>query len=117
MSTRVLVVTTRTAFAEALSVALRASDLDYVGARGGDEAARALAEDAMPAAVVVDLKSAPGDPSTLCDAVRARDEGAQVPIIFCGTGEEEIKSTTDALIVGGDGFFQMPVEAGKVVAK
>jgi hypothetical protein len=117
VSTRVLVVTSRTAFAEALSVALRASDLDYVGARRIDDALRVLEDERMPAAVIVDLVSAPADPEQICDAVRAKEAGAQVPVIFCGTGNESIKSTTDALIVGGDGYFGLPVEAQRVVAK
>jgi hypothetical protein len=114
------VVSARTNFAEALSVGLRASDLDYVGARRMDEALAVLAEDPMPSAVVVDLLSVPSGASgasDLCDAVRARDEGAQVPVIFGGSGKEEIKSTTDALLVGGDAYFQMPITVAKVVAK
>lgn len=116
MTVRVLVVTSRTAFAEALSVALRASDLDYVRARHAANAMAAVQEE-LPGAVIVDLTSPIGPLQPLTDAVRAGPQGADVPIIFCGDGNQDIKSTTDALIAGGDGFFLLPAEAQRVVAK
>ncbi|MCC7069919.1 MAG: hypothetical protein IT383_01270 [Deltaproteobacteria bacterium] len=116
MAVRVLVVTSRTAFAEALSVALRASDLDYVGARRGTDAVTAVQDD-LPGAVIIDLTSPIGALQPITDAVRAGPQGADVPIIFCGDGNQGIKSTTDALIAGGDGFFLLPAEAQRVVAK
>ena len=59
MTVRVLVVTSRTAFAEALSVALRASDLDYVRARRAADAITAVQEE-LPGAVIIDLTSPVG---------------------------------------------------------
>ena len=113
---RVLVVTSRTGFAEALSVALRASDLDFVGARRTADAVRTI-EDDLPGAVIVDLLSPLGSQEPITAAVRARPQGADVPIIFCGDGRQAIKSTTDSLIAGGDGYFNLPAEAQRVVAK
>jgi hypothetical protein len=122
MTARMLVVTTRTAFAEPLSVALRASDLDYVGARALDAAIAFVRNEELPGALVVDLTSVvtddvAGSLAVLCDALRAREGGDGVPIIFCGSGQEAVRSTTDALMFGGDGYFQLPLEVGKVVAK
>ncbi|MBI1948622.1 MAG: hypothetical protein HYS27_23245 [Deltaproteobacteria bacterium] len=116
MAVRVLVVTSRTAFAEALSVALRASDLDYVGARRTADAIVSIGGE-LPGAVIVDLVSPIGALEPITDAVRAQRSGADVPVIFCGDGTQAIKSTTDSLIVGGDGFFLLPAEAQRVVAK
>lgn len=116
MTVRVLVVTSRTAFAEAMSVALRASDLDYLGARRTADAIAAIGEE-LPDAIIVDLVSPIGALEPITNAVRAGQHGADVPIIFCGDGTQAIKSTTDSLIAGGDGFFLLPAEAQRVVAK
>ena len=81
MAVRVLVVTSRTAFAEALSVALRASDLDFASARRAADAVRAVEEE-LPGAVIVDLLSNLGTLEPVTAAVRAKPQGADVPIIF-----------------------------------
>jgi hypothetical protein len=51
-----------------------------------------------------------------CDALRAGPGRADVPIVFVGDGSV-VGSTADALAVGGDAFFALPVDAGRIVAK
>jgi hypothetical protein len=61
--------------------------------------------------------TATDDPSDLCDLLRSIESAASIPILFIGTGAEEVRSTSDALVVGGDGYFQLPIEAARVLAK
>ena len=72
---------------------------------------------APPAGVIIDLLTVDEDAADVCDRLRDAPGGASVPILFIGTGAEGVRSTTDALIAGGDGFFQVPVEAARVTAK
>ncbi|MDP2339354.1 MAG: DUF4388 domain-containing protein [Deltaproteobacteria bacterium] len=71
----------------------------------------------VPAGVVIDLLTIDDDATELCVKIRERPDAESIPILFIGTGQEGIRSTTDALVAGGDGFFQLPVEAPRVVAK
>ena len=116
MSARVLVVTRRVAFLEPLSTALRSADLEAAAAGTGQEALATL--DALsPVGVVVDLMTLDTEATQLCEQIRSRENTSAVPVLFVGTGAESIRSTTDALIAGGDGFFQLPLEAHRIVAK
>ncbi len=75
------------------------------------------AEGVTPVGIIIDLIAIHDDPTDICDALRATPSAASIPVLFLGTGEEAVRSTTDALIAGGDGYFQLPVEASRVTAK
>lgn len=53
----------------------------------------------------------------LCEELRNTAEGAIVPLIFIGTGAEEVKSASDALARGGDYYFCQPLNLARVLAK
>lgn len=114
----VLLLSERQAFLDPLSQAFSAAGLVIVVARDIEAAAAAFAGDHGPAGVVIDLLTVDDDDAgDICDRLRDAPGAASIPILFIGTGEGAIASTTDALIAGGDGYFQIPVEAGRVTAK
>ena len=118
-SARVLLLSRRVAFLEPLTQAFEKAGIDVKNAGDAVEGAAVFLDEslAVPAGAVVDLLTVDDDASDLCARVRERKDAESVPILFIGTGQESIRSTTDALIAGGDGFFQLPVEAPRVVAK
>ena len=117
MSTRVLVVSARATFIEALLVGLQTSGLDCVATGRVEEAISLLAKGPMPSAVIVDLLSIPIGAAHICHAVRTGAEGEQVAVLLGGTGAQDIRSITDALVAGGDAYFQMPISVAKVIEK
>jgi hypothetical protein len=69
--------------------------------------------------IVVDVDALAGHRAAAevwCDALRAGPGRADVPIVFVGDGSV-VGSVADALAVGGDAFFALPVDAGRIVAK
>lgn len=119
LTSRVLLLSRRTAFIEPLLQAFEKAGVTVVCGIDADEAHTLFGDPAhdVPAGAVIDLLSIDDDIEDLCGRLRERKEAESVPILFIGTGQESIRSTTDALIAGGDGFFQLPVEAPRVVAK
>ena len=81
-----------------------------------EDAIDALAN-SPPEIVLVQLYAGGGSGVTLAEQVRQRPDGAIVPIIFVGTGSEMVTSVSDALAVGGDYYFQHPLDMQKVIAK
>ncbi|MEZ4270661.1 MAG: DUF4388 domain-containing protein [Myxococcota bacterium] len=53
----------------------------------------------------------------VCQEIRDKPDGAIVPVLFIGTGAEEIRSPAHALAQGGDFYFQHPVDMERVLAK
>ena len=114
----VLLLSGRPAFLDPLSQAFSAAGLVVLVARDASSAVAAFQRTSgAPAGVILDLLTIDDDAAAVTDALREEPAAASVPVLFIGTGAESIRSTTDALIAGGDGFFQVPVEAGRVVAK
>jgi hypothetical protein len=114
----VLLLSGRPAFLDPLSQAFSAAGLTVHVARDQDAAVSAfVGRDGIPSGVIVDLLTIDDGAANVCAVLREAPAAASVPVLFIGTGAESIRSTTDALIAGGDGFFQVPVEAGRVVAK
>ena len=114
----VLLLSGRPAFLDPLSQAFSAAGLVVLVARDAAAAVVAFQGRAgIPAGVIIDLLTIDDGADDLTTALREEPAAASVPVLFIGTGAESIRSTTDALIAGGDGFFQLPVEAGRVVAK
>jgi DNA-binding response OmpR family regulator len=52
-----------------------------------------------------------------CEKIRDNPDGAIVPILFIGTGAEEITTPSGALARGADYFFKHPLDLSKVLAK
>ena len=115
---RVLLLSRRAELADALEVALSFAGMAFVGA-GELEAAASVFRDPeeRPGGVLVDLRDFAAEANEVCDALRAAGCGDDAPILLIGPPDGEIASTADALMAGGDGFFPLPVEAGRVLAK
>jgi len=113
----VLLLSGRPAFLDPLSQAFSAAGLIVVFARDVHAAAAAFNAERVPAGVIIDLLTVDDDPAELCDRLRDTPAAASIPILFIGTGKEAVRSTTDALIAGGDAFFQLPIEAARITAK
>ncbi len=116
---RVLLLSRREAFRAPLQQAFELAGIAVVVAVDVDTAGPVFADlkRPVPVGVVVDLLSIDSDAAGLCLTVHARPEAASTPVLFIGTGHESIRSTADALSMGGDGFFSLPVDASRVVAK
>ncbi len=114
----VLLLSGRPAFLDPLSQAFSAAGLTVDVARDQDAAVAAfVGKGGIPSGVIIDLLTIDDDAANVCGVLRDAPAAASVPVLFIGTGAESIRSTTDALIAGGDGFFQLPIEAGRIVAK
>lgn len=114
----VLLVSGRPAFLDPLSQAFSAAGLTVIVARDALVSTAAFnGNRPPPAGVIIDLLTVDEDASDVCDRLRDAPGAASIPILFIGTGAEGVRSTTDALMAGGDGFFQLPVEAARVTAK
>lgn len=99
----------------ALSSALTAAGYDVRTVTSGqavDDFGRST-----PELMFIQLNEGGGTGVTIAEQIRQRADGALVPILFVGTGQEMITSVSDALAVGGDFFFQHPLEHEKVLAK
>ncbi|MBI5508853.1 MAG: DUF4388 domain-containing protein [Deltaproteobacteria bacterium] len=53
----------------------------------------------------------------ICQGIRDNPDGAIVPVILVGSGQEAVRSPSDALTQGGDYYFSTPLEMNKVLAK
>ena len=49
--------------------------------------------------------------------IRQDPDGATIPILFFGTGAEEVSGNSDAHRKGGDCYFEHPINIGEVVKK
>src|ERR1700690_4391877 len=72
---------------------------------------------ATPELMFIQLNEGGGTGVTIAEQIRQRPDGALVPILFVGSGQEMITSVSDALAVGGDYYFQHPLDLEKVQAK
>lgn len=119
MSKRILVVEHDEATLEALGLAFRRAGLEPVSA---PDAATALVRfrEATPSAVLIAV--GPGQETTsLVTELRKERDGAIIPVLFMGEAhlDDEVRSPSDALAVGGDYFFKLPTDldylAGRVL--
>ena len=69
----------------------------------------------LPELVFLNLNKS--DALAYCEGIREHPEGAIVPIIFVGTGAEQVGSPSDALTQGGDYYFSVPLNEGQILAK
>lgn len=82
-----------------------------------DDAALSAFDDSTPELIFISLSGGGGAGVTLTEQIRQRPDGALVPILFVGTGQEMITSVSDALAVGGDYYFQHTLDLEQVTAK
>jgi DNA-binding response OmpR family regulator len=94
----------------ALEVARRLAGMASGSATGG-------ATGGAIGGVIVDVAAIDDLGSALCDELRAAPGAADAPIVFVGDGHGVIASLADALGVGGDAWFLLPVDARILVAK
>lgn len=111
MAKPILVVEHEEAVLSALTRALEKAGLSVVVARDRAAALERFAE-IKPAAVMIAVELAGSGGNEICSAIRARRDGTGVPILFLGTGasKDRIRSTGEALGVGGDYFFRRPLD-------
>ncbi len=72
-------------------------------------------EKLLPELIFISLLS-PGALIT-CEGIREHLEGAIVPIIFVGDGNQEISTAAGALAHGGDFYLPLPLQVDKAVRK
>ncbi len=83
------------------------------------DAASALAEfdGNRPDLVIVSLTLPDDGGREVCRGIRMRPLGALVPILFLGTGREEVRGVADAIAAGADHFFRKPDGIGELLGK
>lgn len=70
-----------------------------------------------PDLVIISL-TLPGDAGReVCRGIRMRPLGALVPILFLGTGREEVRNVSEAIAAGADHFFRKPDALADLLAK
>ncbi|MBN2358319.1 MAG: response regulator transcription factor, partial [Deltaproteobacteria bacterium] len=112
----VLVVSADTEVARILATALELESLDVSIENSAEKAAEHFRE--IPTQlVIIDLGSLESAGVDLCASIRALAEGATVPLIFVGTGREQVTSLAEALVAGADYFFRRPIEAARIVGR
>lgn len=111
----VLLLSRRRRFLDPLIETLSATGLDVVVAEAAADGADAWST-LTPLGAIVDLLSVSA-PVDACATIRDLPAAAGIPILFVGSGAEEVRSTNDAVFVGGDAYFQLPVETARIVAK
>jgi hypothetical protein len=111
----VLLLSRRRRFLDPLIEALSSTGLDVVVGETAADAAHGWTGLA-PLGAIVDLLSV-ATPVETCGTLRDVPAAATIPIVLVGSGAEDVRSTNDAVFVGGDAYFQVPVEAARVVAK
>ena len=86
--------------------------LNQVGLEGIEaadgEQALALFQSAAPDLIMMDVEMPNMDGFSACQAIRARDSGATVPIIMV-TGSDDIEAVTHAYEVGATDFVSKPI--------
>lgn len=98
---------------EPVDAALRETGYDVVRRRQGD--AQETFSQTQTDLVFIDLRLPAA--VEVCEGIREDPDGAIVPIIFIGTGDEAVQSPADALSHGGDFFFRHPVHVESVLTK
>ena len=81
--------------------------LDAIEAADGEQAL-ALFQSAAPDLIMMDVEMPKMDGFSACDAIRALDNGATVPIIMV-TGGDDIEAVTHAYEVGATDFVSKPI--------
>ncbi len=103
---------------QALAPLSRALDAAGYDVKTGDATSAIDAFGTVPPELIfIQLAAGGGTAVTLAEQIRQRPDGALVPILFVGSGQEMITSVSDALAVGGDYYFQHPLDLEKVQAK
>ena len=68
----------------------------------------ALFDDERPDMVVISLTLPESGGPIACRRIRGRPLGTLVPILYVGTGAEDIRNASDAIAAGADHFFEKP---------
>ncbi|MSP71428.1 MAG: response regulator [Myxococcales bacterium] len=65
-------------------------------------------DERRPDLVVISLTLPDDGGREICRAIRTRPLGALVPILFLGTGREDVRSVSEAIAAGADHYFRKP---------
>jgi CheY-like chemotaxis protein len=103
-------------FANSLSDAIQQAGWGTVVISNGQVALESIQE-SPPSLVILSLQIDNNRGVELCHAIREVPGGELVPILLIGTGEEGVKNFGDALVEGGDYYFQKPVVVDKLISK
>ncbi|MBW1807729.1 MAG: response regulator transcription factor, partial [Deltaproteobacteria bacterium] len=93
----------------------RAGWLSVVYSTGKEALSCFLAD--QPALVVLDLQIDDSHGVELCRTIRETHGGELIPILLVGTGAEGVQNFGDALVEGGDYYFEKPLELPRVISK
>jgi CheY-like chemotaxis protein len=84
----------------------------------GDAATALATFDAhRPDLVIISLTLAGDAGREVCRGIRMRPLGALVPILFLGTGREEVRNVSEAIAAGADHFFRKPDALAELFGK
>jgi CheY-like chemotaxis protein len=115
---RILIVDRDPKIVGALSRALSDAGLEPVVAEDRASAVD-LFQRSRPAAVLLNVDLGGEDGRVVCSAIRGRPEGSIVPILFFGTGDgrQSVHTPSEALAVGADYFFRLPIDFGYLASR
>jgi CheY-like chemotaxis protein len=113
---KILIVEEEAPIADALLGRLRARGYAPTRVTAPDEALAAFDAE-RPDLVVASLTLPDDGGRRVCRDIRRRPLGALVPILFVGTGREDVHSVSEAIAAGADHFFVKPHGVGDLVAK
>ncbi|MCB9535777.1 MAG: response regulator [Myxococcales bacterium] len=116
MQKKILIVEEEAPIADALLGRLRARGYAPTRVTAPDEALAAFDAE-RPDLVVASLTLPDDGGRRVCRDIRRRPLGALVPILFVGTGREDVHSVSEAIAAGADHFFVKPHGVGDLVAK
>ena len=95
---------------------LQQPDWEVIVANTRQELLQKLAE-RLPQLVVLDLTVENGRGVELCHLIRETPGADLLPVLLVGTGSEGVHDFGDALVEGGDYYFQKPPDASLLLAK
>ncbi len=113
---KILVVDDYVENVELLQELLTASGYDVTAAYDGDEALQKVDEN-KPALILLDIMMPKMDGYQVCEALRAKEETKEIPIIFV-TAKTEVKDWTHAIFnVGVNSYITKPINPKKLLDK
>ncbi|MCK6575969.1 response regulator, partial [Myxococcota bacterium] len=116
MRKKILIAEHEVAVAESLERRLALRGYAPMLVTGGVDALAAF-DAHRPDLVVVSLTLPDDAGREICRGIRLRPLGALVPILFIGSGREEVRNVSEAIAAGADHFFRKPEGIGELLAK
>jgi CheY-like chemotaxis protein len=113
---KILVVDDYVENVELLEELLTSSDYEVTTASDGDEALQRV-EESHPDLILLDIMMPRMDGYQVCEALRAKEDTKEIPIIFV-TAKTEVKDWTHAIFnVGVNSYITKPINPKKLLDK